>query len=309
MSTTTRIHDIARFAPHGVISSARLRATGMASSTIAGRCLPGGPWRWLYPGVVMLSTGEPTRRQLVQAAAEHAGPAAIITGTDALRAHGLHTPSTRAVHVLVPASRRPVPPAWVVMERTRRPPKVTPIDGLPCAPPVRAVLDAARREYDPDRLRGLLGITVYYGLCTVDQLRLELDTGNQRGSAAVRMTLRKFAAGHETFVHGLARRLAIRAPLPPPRWNVDVRGLGGEPVGTVDAWWDEVGLAWLLGGQGADEKCRLALAARGVVTLRTSAERLRQDAPSVLTELVSAFRDAARRRRPRVMATSDVAAA
>ncbi|OZM69947.1 hypothetical protein CFN78_27990 [Amycolatopsis antarctica] len=312
MASTTRIDDTARLTRHGVISSARLRARGLSAGAIAHRCRPGGPWRRLHPGVVMLSTGEPNRRQLVQAALEHAGPDSIVTGTDALRAHGLALPATRAVHLLLPADRRLSPPDAVVLERTTRPPRTVLLDGMPCAPPERAVLDAARRERDEDRLRSLLGLTVYYGLCTIDRLRTELDAGNQRGSAAVRAVLGTLATRQETFIHGLARRLVIRAPLPPPRWNVDVRDPDGSMICTVDAWWDEVALGWQFGGanEGPSARtARLALAAKGVILVRTPAGLMRRDPALVLGELVGAFRRAAARRRPRILATSEVAAA
>lgn len=300
-------------ARHGVITTARLRANGLAASTIAHRCRPGGPWRRLFPGVVLLAPGEPTRRQLVQAAVEHAGPGAVLTGTDALRAHGLDVPTSRSVHVLIPAERRPLPPESVVLERTSRPPAAVPRDGLPCAPPVRAVLDAARRENDPEALRHLLGLNVYYGMSTVQQLREELAAGSQRGTAAVRTALRRLTHRQETFVHGIARRVIMRAPLPPPRWNVTVCTQRGAPIGSVDAWWDDIGFGWQFDVcRQHDPQARtgrLALTAAGVTVLHTPLERLRSDCAAVVRELAGAFRSASRRRPPRVYAMTELAAA
>ncbi|WP_210770621.1 hypothetical protein [Qaidamihabitans albus] len=275
----------------------------MSDRAIATRCRPGGPWRRLLPGVVMLAPGEPTRRQLLRAATSHYGSEGVLTGIDALVAHGLDLPSPRTVHVLVPAYRRILPPDFVLLERTARPPEPTLIRGLPFAPAARAALDAARRENDPDRLRDLLTLPVYYGLCSLDQLRAELEAGNQRGSAAVRAELRRLATNSDTYVHGAARQLVLRSPLPPPRWGATVCDLRGRSIGAVDAWWDELGMGWQFGTPAEGETGRLthlALTAAGVVLLRTSPQRLRSDGENVIRELARAFRTAALRPRPPV---------
>ncbi len=71
-------------------SSARpasLRA--VPERTVYRRCLEGGPWQRVLPGIVMLFTGHPTVDQLVHAALLLCGPDAMVTGMEACRRHGL----------------------------------------------------------------------------------------------------------------------------------------------------------------------------------------------------------------------------
>ncbi|MFD2397068.1 hypothetical protein ACFSVJ_10045 [Prauserella oleivorans] len=121
-------------ATDNIITAAELKAGGMSDSAILRRCRPGGPWRRLLPGVILLSPGEPTRRQLLRAVARYLGPDTVITGIDALSAHGLELPRQPAVHVLVRAQRRVLAPEFVQLERTIRVPDPVRIDGLPYAP-------------------------------------------------------------------------------------------------------------------------------------------------------------------------------
>lgn len=291
-----------------VASTAELRAHGVSTRTVASRSQPGGPWRRLLPGVVLLADTAPTRRQMLRAAMTYLGPEGIITGRDALRAHGLDVPVPPAVHVLVPATRRVTMSGFVVAERTTRLPVPAHVGGLPHAPPARAALDAARRETDPGRLRQLLTMTLVDGRCTLDELETELGAGSQRGSAAVRVELRRLADLPHVRVRGAAGRLVRSSPLPPPRWRQTVCDQRGNALGTVDAWWDEIGLGWqLLPAPPADQAQHLgilqqylALTAAGVVVVRTHPERLHTDTREVVRELASAFRAAARRPRPNV---------
>ncbi|NIJ13859.1 hypothetical protein FHU38_004203 [Saccharomonospora amisosensis] len=289
---------------NSIVAVSALRARGVLDQTIARRCRPGGPWRRLAPGVVMLAPGEPTRRQLLHAAATYLGKECVITGHDALCAQGLDLPKPRAVHALIPTWRRLSPPEFLLLERTARRPDPVFVNGLPFAPPERAALDAARRQHEPERLRELLTLPIYYGMCTLEQLRAEVDAGNQRGTAAAREQLRLIARTRHNYVQGLARQLLNRSPLPPPRWEATVYDRAGRPIGTADAWWDEIGMGWQFheqaDGRGRDRVGGLSLTAAGVVVVRSSPESLRTNGNAVVRELVSAFRAAATRARPAV---------
>jgi hypothetical protein len=223
-----------------------------------------------------------------------------------VRAHGAELPIPPSVHLLIGANRRVMPDEFMVLQRTTRVPVPVPRDGLPYAPPARAVVDTARRESDPERLHQLLGIPLYWGLCTTAQLRAELDAGNQRGSSAVRDVLRHLEEGSDTFTFGMARRLLRQAPLPPPSWGVTICDLRGRPIGLADAWWDEIGMAWQFDadgeGRAKPRMNHLALTAAGVAVVRCTPAQLRTEPGLVTRELVTAFSDAARRRRPKVQA-------
>ncbi|CAM3177735.1 hypothetical protein SAXI111661_21520 [Saccharomonospora xinjiangensis] len=297
-----------------VLSVAQLRSLGIHPSTVTKRCRPGGPWRRLATGVVLLGTGEPTRHQLLQAAVAYLGDS-VITGVDALRAHGIGLPPPTAVRTLVSTHRRLTPPEFVAVERTSRLPAPIIIEGLPFAPPARATIDAARHETEPDRIRRVLALALRDGLCTLDELGEELGEGNQRGSAAVRVELRKLSHTDTCDLRSAARQLARRCPLPPPRWDTTVFTRDRRHLGQVDAWWDDVGLAWSVApitsphGRAQDESSHLALAAAGVVLVRTDPSVLRHHGDLVVAELVGAFRQAARRPRPHVLADARVVAA
>jgi hypothetical protein len=298
-------------ATNDVTTGARLRKAGMSSSTIAARCRPGGPWRRLLPGVILLNRAEPTRRQQLLAATYYAGTDAVVTGVDALQACGLALPTPRDVHILLPPGRRMLPREFVSFERTTRVPVPIWHGEVPLAPPARATIDAARQESDSDRLRRILCLPVYHGLCTVEELRTEVDCGNQRGTAAVRQMLRDLGSLKETYRHGTARELLRRMPLPMPAWNMTICDLQGHPIGAVDAWWDEIALGWQFGGSvtgSGPTMNHLALVAAGVVLVRSTPDQLFAQTERTARELISAFASAAKRRRPKVLAFGATAA-
>lgn len=184
--------DLRLLAPDGIIRTDELRAAGMTGHAMATRCRPSGPWRRLLPGVLLMGTGPPTRSQWLRAALAYTDGDAVITGTDALCAHGIPVSHGPSVLVLLPAGRRLVGRGDLTVERTSRLPEPHWHSGLPYAPVVRATIDAARHEHDRDRLVALLGAPLRAGACTVSELVAELAAGNQRGSAGPRSVLRAY---------------------------------------------------------------------------------------------------------------------
>jgi hypothetical protein len=313
-TSPTDLASLADTMPDGVVRTAELLATGVPGPVIGHRCRPGGPWQRLLPGVVLMSGAEPSRRQRLRAALAYAGEDAAITGLDAAGLdHDIGVRAGEAVHVLIPEDRRSPTNGYVVVERTTRMPSLIERDGLRYAPMPRAVVDAARRERDALRLRSLLSGPVRCGACSVAQLCAELDAGNQRGSAAPRAALRAISDGVVSLTEALARRVARGAAVPPPRWNVPLRDVSGCLLGVVDAWWDDVALAWEVGSH----HFRLGLAetpppspqpqltSAGVLVVRTPPARLRADPLGVRRDLIQAFHRAADRVRPPVHALPD----
>lgn len=299
-------------APDRIASVTALHEAGVSASMITKRCRAGGPWRRLLPNVIMLGSGPPTRRQQLRAAVALAGPAAVITGIDALRAHGIDLPVPYTVRLLIPTEQRLMTKEFVTVERTTRLPTPIVRDGLPFAPPARAALDVARATSDLWLLRSSLALTVLHGLCDHDLLLRELNAGNQRGTAAVRAALRQLDATTASLLHAHAMRLLRSSPLPAPRWNVTVYDRKRRPMGYADAWWEEVGLAWQLGpanpALSAPPHGHLAMTTAGVVVVRTPAAEVRaavgdpDDREPVIRELVAAFAAASKRPRPPVEA-------
>lgn len=297
-----------------VATAKDVRAAGVSRSTLERRCRA-GRWQRLLPGVLLLSGTAPARTHLVRAALLYAGPSAVITGSDAMAATvtdfakpagasrnpGELSPGTRPVHLLVPAERRVSSNGLVLVERTTRMPEPCRIGGVSYAPAVRATLDLARRLTDRRRLAALLTHAISSGGYPAALLRTELDAGSQRGSAAPRAVLTDLERGLYAADRHRARRIVAASGLPQPSWAAPVNDGRGRPLGSVDAYWESIGLAWDFGGLdalGAGSSEALArrrdslLAARGVLVLRTRHHRLRHDPRGLRDTLTATFRRA-----------------
>jgi hypothetical protein len=314
MTATHRTEPFALgdFATEEVMNLEQLRRAGVSDRRTRRLCGPDGPWRRLHPGVVLLRNTVPTRRQLLHAAIVRYGPKVVITGADALRAHGVKIApaggpaggsAAGEIELLVPEHCRVATRTGIHATRTSRLPAPVLVDGLPFAPPSRAALDLARAEPDPARIRHLLMLPLYWGLCDRQELLDELEAGPQRGTAAVRKLLHRLDEG-PVRAHGLATRVLTTAPLPPPSWDVTICDRRGRRIGEADAWWDELGLAWQYRcGPGPSRGfSHLALAATGIVLVRCTIRQLRQAPREVARELVQAYGDASRTPRPKVRA-------
>jgi hypothetical protein len=295
-----------------IVRVADLERHGLGRSTIAHRCRPGGPWRWLLPGVVMLNNGAPSRTDRRRAGLLYCGDGALLTGLDGLELHGMRRMPAPSgpVHVLVPADRRRAGSGRVLAERTRRLP--VPVPGrLPLAPVARAALDAARRSRDRNEVRAILAEVVQRGRCTPAELNAELAAGNGRGGALPRAVLREISDGVRSVAEANARRLALRSGLPAPWWNARLYDASGRFIAMPDAWFDDVGMAWEIDSREwhlspADYDRtmdrRSAMMAEHVVVMHTQPSKLGRRGPEVLAELRSNHRHARLRPRPPVTA-------
>jgi hypothetical protein len=305
MAATQRTDPLALRDPGGceVMNLEQLRRAGVSDRRTRRLCGPGGPWRRLHPGVVLLRNTAPTRQHLLHAALVRYGPGVVITGADALQAHGVKCPAEGEIHLLVPGHCRVVACEGVRLTRTARLPDPVQVDGLPFAPPARVTLDMARSAPDPARVRHLLTLPLYWGLCERQELLAELESGPQRGTAVVRKVLRELDEV-PIQAHGLATRVLDLVPLPPPSWDQTICDRRGRRIGAADAWWDEFGLAWqyrCTPGPGGGFS-HLALAATGIVLVRCTVRQLRQVPREVAQELARAFGEASRTPRPKVRA-------
>jgi hypothetical protein len=305
---------IAELGTDGVLTRAQLLAAGVTSATIARSLQPGGRCRRLLPGVLLLNHGEPTRRQLVMASLLYAGPRSVLTGLEAARWHGIRRlPDDGQIHVLVPHGCQVSSRDFLRVERTRRPPSVECITGIPVASAARSVVDAVRRLQRPDQIRAMVADTVQRGICCVDSLAEEVAHWGVPGVAAPRRVLAEIGDGVRSAAEAWARALIRRSRLvPPPAWNIAVHSNTGRRLAVVDAWWDDAGLAWEIDSKefhlGPDDydatmRRHSALAASGVLVVHTVPGRLRNDAAAVLDEVERAYIEAKRRPRPDVTAS------
>jgi hypothetical protein len=303
--------------PCGVATARQLESSGISQRTTYRRCLEGGPWQRLLPGVVQLSTGPPTEDQRVHAALLLAGDGAVITGLEACRRHGLRRGPVQAggreriVHVLVPSNRQVRSVGFVHIERTRR--SVDPVirGGVPVAPVVQACSDAVRRLGTAGEIAELLSDAVQRGLCRISDLAMELDQGSRRGTAMPRLVLRELAAGIRSAAELDARRLWPATGLPDPWWNASVYGPDGELIGIADCWLDDVAMAWEiessewhLSPRDHDRTVHRAadFVAAGVVYTASKPRWLRTERRAVIERLRSTYHHAAARARPMLRA-------
>lgn len=288
--------------PHRVALATDLMGLGLTGATVKRRCLPGGPWQRVLPGVLLLDSTAPTRGQLLQAALRYAGRDAVVTGNDALALHGMRPmlPHGRA-HVLVPSKRFVRSSTDVLVERTPSPPRPVLRQGLPTAPLARAAVDAARRITSRAVVSTLFAEVVFHHGVRLDELNAELVVGARRGTTLCLEVLREIGARIRSGVASLARDLVHRAGLPPPRWNVPVDDAMGNPLGAVTGTWDDAKLAWDVHAFDFDPtpdsyptalKRGSRLAATGLLVLHTSATQLRSDPEGVIADLSTAFHQA-----------------
>ncbi|RSN26239.1 hypothetical protein DL990_31530 [Amycolatopsis sp. WAC 01416] len=293
-----------------MITATQLETIGMPRRTISRRCEPGGTWRMLLPGVVLLQNGAPTSEQQVQAALLHAGADSILTGVRALERYGLRNlPCTDEVHVLVPSERSVADSGFVHIERSRRLPKPRARSGIPTAPVPRAVIDAARRTRDTDAVTAMMAESVQRGFCLPRALSDELEEGRRTGTESLRNTLLPILGGARSVAEADAWNLWQRSDLPECRWNVKIFDANGVYIAQPDGWCDELGFAWeidSLGYHAGTDGFRNTLArnaryaAAGIVVLQTLPSRLRSEPAEVAAELRAALDSARSRLRPDV---------
>lgn len=298
-----------------VIPARELVALGVDERTVYRRCLPGGPWQRLLPGMILLHNLNPTDDQRVAGALLYAGPDALITGVNACRRHGLRPaelPRTDDVHVLVPHGHKVKSCEYVTVERTHRLPAPTTRNRVPLAPLVRATLDAARRIRTVEPVAKLLIEAIQRGHSSASSLSAELESGSTRGTAIPRRLLAE--------IHGLrsvaelhGRRVTERVRVPPTHWNVDIRSASGEFIGRPDAWWDDVGMAseidsydwhFTAGGYARTLDRNTRYAAFGIPVVQILPSRLLKDPGRVIADLEAAYEAAAGRPRPDVYVVS-----
>jgi hypothetical protein len=300
-----------------VVSRAQALRGGMSSHAVAHRLRPGGPWRYLLPGVYLTATGTPTQDQREIAALLYSGPQSVITGSAALRHHRLPAPQSDRVDVLVPVRAQRQSIAYVRLHRTVRLPEMA--DVLPhrrYALPHRATADATRWMTSLRDARAVVAGVVQRGACTVGQLTEELNAGPVRGSALLRTVLSEVGAGVRSAPEADLRELIKQAGLPMPMFNPRLYLADGTFLGCPDAWWPEAGVAlevdskrWHLSPadweRTMDRHARFG--AHGIVTLHFPPSKLRADPARVTAAMKSAYQ--AGTARPRLAITALAAAA
>ena len=241
-------HDLYLLAERqdSLVTLAQVEELGLSPSTAVKRTHGRGPWQRVLPGIVALHNGPLTNRQLMRATILFAGPESLLTGAAALGLIGFRRQlAVPPVHALVPDHRQRTSSGFALVERTIRMPNPTVRQGLPVAPPERAVFDAARRHRSPDDVRAMAAEALQRGFVTVDALARELREGQIRGSRLLRQAMPEVSAGIRSVAEGDARNLVAQRPrLAGMWWNPRVYAANGAFILMPDGWMDEIALAW-----------------------------------------------------------------
>lgn len=311
-----RSSELRRAFPQQVATVRQLMAFGLSERTVYKRCLDGGPWQRILPGVVLLFTGRPTREQQVHAGLLLGGPEAIVTGLEACRRHGLRRGPVRPatdrdgfaeVHVLVPDGRQVRSVGYLHVARTNRLPGGVVRDGVPLAPVARACTDAVRRLQSRAEITELLSDAVQRGLCSISTVAEEIALGSRRGTADPLKVLADLRVGVRSAAEQTARDLWRGTGLPEPWWNATVRDADGRFLGIADCWVDEVAMVWEiessewhLSPADHDRTVRRAagFTAAGAVYLASKPRMLTSDRAGVTALLRASYGHARARPRP-----------
>ncbi len=289
----------------GLITKQQALAAGMSLGAIRHATRPGGPWERLAPGLYAAFTGQLSTRQRLRAAVMRAGPDAVLTGSDACRAHGLrYVPDAPRPMVLIPHGRRAPVGGVAIVRRAVDVPRPRVVAGLPVAPVDRAVMDATRWSASSPQVRPSLQDTralvcesVQRRLTTPDRLAQALLRMPRNGTRFIRTAVDDVAAGcwsaPECELRDVVRSSSV---LPEPHWNTPLPDL---PDVTPDGWWDEARLALEVDseefhdyglGPEQTERRQARMVAAGWTVMSISPRRIRRSASSLLVEIESSYR-------------------
>jgi hypothetical protein len=134
--------------------------------------------------------------------------------------------------------------------------------------------------------------------CTVAELAAELEAGPRPGSALFREALAEVGDGVRSVAEADFRQLIVRSGLPRPVYNAQLFDADGIFIATVDAWWQEAGVAAEIDSRAyhlaAADQDRTTerhdrLTAHGILALHFAPRRVKTDAPGIVSELQSAI--------------------
>lgn len=301
MALVAQIPDALRsiaLAQDGLVTRQQALSCGMSNSQVDRLGGRSGRGARVVRGVVALTTGELSRRQQIRAVLLYAGDGAVLTGLTALELESFrYAPADSRVHLLLPVRRQVSAQRVMVATRTTRMPPARAKSGLPVVPVHRAVVDAARRMTRERDVIATVAEAVQRGLCTLDMLADEVESGPKAGSAQVRRALRALWRGAASAPENdLLDLLASSNVLGQPHVNYPIVADGRRFV--ADACWPEVRLIvevdsvehhGLGAGAEATAARRSVLTAAGWTVLSISPQRIRDDSSAVLHEIEAAY--------------------
>jgi hypothetical protein len=288
-----------------VATHEQLRSWGLSNGALYPRIGPTGPWQRLLPGVVLAHRGTPTHRELLLGAIAFAGPTAVVSGVDALRASGVRGLERRPVIlVLVNADHQRQSFGFVRVERTTRLPDPLVRQGIRYAPPARALIDLCRHQEALTDVRALVATVVQQRLCSVRELASEIRAAPRQRTASTALALAEVADGVRSLAEARAREILRRSGLPAPEWNARLVDADGVPFLQPDAWWPEQRAAleidsrkWHLSPEdwARTQRRQRLLTAHGVMVMSFSPTEIMGDPDGFIREVGALLRAATMR--------------
>lgn len=288
----------------GIVTRQQALDAGMTPGAIRHRLTGAGRWQRLAPGLYATFTGRLSPRQRLRATLLHAGPDAVLSGSDAARAHGLrYVPAQRQPLVLVPPEVRTASTSFVVVRRTLRLPEPRIVRGLPVAPVERAVMDASRLDValhpsgiSLQDVRALVCESVQRRLTTPQRLADELEATQRNGTGHLRRAVADVTAGCWSAPECEFRDLVMTSTvLPEPQWNTPLPGLDHI---VPDGWWiwarlvaeiDSAEYHQLGLGPERTQARHSEMIAAGWTVMSIAPRRIRRAPQEVLRDLESAY--------------------
>jgi len=182
-----------------------------------------GRWRRLTRGVYLTEAGNVTRTDRVRAALAHAGPGAAVTGWDAVRCYRLgqsRPPDDRPLVLDARGCPRTVLGVRIRPTARTYDRRIVTVDEATgarwaVAAPARAIADTALLYRARAPVRALVTSSVQRGVCSPEQLAVELAHGPRRDSAHLRRALEDVLAGARSIAEAEAADVLRAHALPP----------------------------------------------------------------------------------------------
>ncbi len=225
-----------------IIDTALAERLGYTAANIRTE-LARGSWDRLVRGIYFTRGEFPTRADWVRAGLLVAGPGAVLSGWDAVRASGLGSERPPQPEVLILASdgthrvtgRVRIRPSRRAVSSRRV--VVSQFGTVPAAHLARCIADTALLYRGLAPVRALVTSAVQRGLCTGDALVYELDSGPRNGSANLRRAVADVLEGAASISEAELADVMRIAGLPPFELNVPILDASGRHIATADVLW------------------------------------------------------------------------
>lgn len=229
---------------HGVVARGQLIECGMNDRILRHLIRRQGGWQILLPGVYLTIPGTATFNQRDKAALLYAGAGSVITGTAALRRHGLQCGELDLTEVLIADEVHRKSTGFVrILRTTRMPARFRVEQGIRFTYLPRAVGDAARGMRDRRGVETLVCSAIQRTSCEVGHLIAELEEGPVSGTRLFRAALADVSDGIRSTAEADVKRLIERSDIERPLYNPCLYLPDGTFLCSSDLWWERHGVA------------------------------------------------------------------